>query len=132
MIGLDTNVLVRYFTRDDPHQYARAAKQINSLTQTDPGFVSIVTLVELYWVLRRAYEFSATDCYAVVAGVVNAKELRIDRADTVRSALAACEVGLDFADALIAELGHAAGCRFTVTFDRRAARSPAMQLLETE
>ncbi len=129
MIGLDTNVIVRYLVQDEPDQSATASTVIDALTENEPGFLSLVTVVELYWVLRRAYKISAASCAELVQGLLDARELRIDQESTVRAALTASSVGLDFADALIAELGRVAGCDHTVTFDQRAAQSNQMRLL---
>lgn len=129
MIGLDTNVIVRYIVQDDPEQSAIAAELIEELTENAPGYLSLVTLVELYWVLRRAYRVDATRCVELLEGLLDARELRIDRDSIVRAALATVRSGLDFADALVVELGRVAGCEQTVTFDEQAARNGAMQLL---
>jgi len=131
VIGLDTNVIVRYLVQDEPDQSATASAVIDALTENEPGFLSLVTVVELYWVLRRAYEVSSARCAVLVEGLLDARELRIDRESIVRAALTASSGGLDFADALIAELGRVAGCDHTVTFDRRAAQSSEMRLLAT-
>lgn len=129
MIGLDTNVVVRYLVQDDPDQSATASALIEDLTETDPGYLSLVTVVELYWVLRRAYKTGASQCADLLEGLLEARELRVDQEAVVRAALTAAHGGLDFADAVIAELGRVAGCRSTVTFDHRAARDGAMELL---
>lgn len=129
MIGLDTNVLVRYLVQDDPAQAAAASAVMDELTETDPGYLSLVTVVELYWVLRRAYKVSVGRCAELVEGLLDARELRVDQDVIVRAALTASHGGLDFADAVIVELGRAAGCEHTVTFDERAARGGAMHLL---
>ncbi|MBB2890968.1 PIN domain-containing protein [Flexivirga oryzae] len=128
MIGLDTNVVVRYLVQDDPDQSAAASALIEDLTETEPGYISLVTVVELYWVLRRAYRVSPARCTELLEGLLDARELRVGQDDLVRAALRDAD-GLDFADAVIAELGRTAGCERTVTFDRRAARGRAMQLL---
>lgn len=130
MIGLDTHVLVRCVVQDEPDQSATATALIEELTETDPGYLSLVTVVELYWVLRRAYKIGASQCTGLLEGLVEARELRVDQEAVVRAALSATHGGLDFADAVIAELGRAAGCRSTVTFDHRAARDDAMGLLQ--
>lgn len=132
MIGLDTNVVVRYLVQDDPEQSARASELIDELTETEPGYLSLVTVVELYWVLHRVYKVEADRCAELLEGLLEARELRVDRSAVVRSALAAHRNGLDFADAVIAELGRTAGCDHTVTFDRRAARGSAMRLLSRQ
>jgi len=131
VIGLDTNVIVRYLVQDEPDQSSTASAVIDALTAEDPGFLSLVTLVELYWVLRRAYRISTARCVELIEGLLNARELRIDQESVVRAALAARLGGVDFADAVIAELGRVAGCDHTVTFDRRAAESNQMRLLAT-
>ena len=131
MIGLDTNVIVRYLVQDEPDQSSTASAVIDALTAEDPGFLSLVTFVELYWVLRRAYRISTARCAELIASLLNARELRIDQESVVRASLAASLGGLDFADAVIAELGRVAGCDHTVTFDRRAAQSNQMRLLAT-
>ena len=129
MIGLDTNVVVRYMVKDDPDQSTAASALMEELTETDPGYLSLVTVVELYWVLRRAYKVSVSRCAELLEGLLAARELRVDQDAVVRAALTASRDGLDFADAVIAELGRAAGCETTVTFDHRAARDGAMELL---
>lgn len=129
MIGLDTNVVVRYLVQDDPDQSAVASAFVEDLTETDPGFLSLVTVVELYWVLRRAYKVDDVRCAELLEGLLSVRELRVDQDTVVRAALTANRGGRDFADAVIAELGRAAGCDHTVTFDQRAARDGAMELL---
>ncbi len=129
MIGLDTNIVVRYLVQDEPDQSATASTVIEALTEQDPGFLSLVTVVELYWVLRRAYKISTTRCAELVEGLLDARELRVGQDSIVRAALTASRGGLDFADAVIAELGRVAGCEHTVTFDQRAAQSKEMGLL---
>lgn len=129
MIGLDTNVVVRYLVQDDPDESAAASTLIEELTETDPGYLSLVTVVELYWVLRRAYNVDVDRCTELLEGLLDARELRVDRSPVVRAALTASRSGLDFADAVIVELGQAAGCTHTVTFDKHAAREGAMRLL---
>ncbi|MGH9067842.1 MAG: PIN domain-containing protein [Acidimicrobiales bacterium] len=129
MIGLDTNVLVRYLVQDEPDQSAMASTVIDALTENDPGFLSLVTVVELYWVLRRAYNLGTARCAELVEGLLDARELRVGQDSIARTALAVSRDGYDFADAVIAELGRVAGCEHTVTLDRRAAQSNEMRLL---
>lgn len=131
MIGLDTNVVVRYLVQDDPGQSVAASALIEELTETDPGYISLVTVVELYGVLRRAYKVPAGRCAELLEDLLDAREIRVGQDRVVRAALRNVD-GLDFADAVIAELGRAAGCAHTMTFDQRAARGEDMQLLRTE
>ena len=68
MIGLDTNILIRYLTQDDPIQSLRATEIIERrLTEENPGFVSIVAMVETVWVLDRAYRLAANEIAAAVS-----------------------------------------------------------------
>ena len=129
MIGLDTNVLVRYLTQDDEVQAAEANQLIEGLTESSPGYVSMLVLAETYWVLRRAYKVDHDAIVATLRGLLGSRELVIDRADLVRRALRRVADGADFADALINELGVDAGCDHTVTFDEGAAKLAGMRLL---
>ncbi len=131
MIGIDTNVLVRYATQDDPEQSARATTFMRSLSTEDPGFVSLVTLVETVWTLRASYKSSVETIAALLALILAAEELVVQESDTVRRvARESAETRADFADLLIAHLGIGHGCDHTVTFDRRAAKVSGMLLLE--
>jgi len=128
--GLDTNVLVRFLVQDDPDQARAAQAVIAELTETAPGFVCREVLVELVWVLERAYGLSRPDIAQALDGLLEARELRVEGAD--RAAIAIDRYrkgGPGFADQMIALAGQQAGCRATVTFDRKAAGLPGMRLL---
>lgn len=129
MIGLDTNVVVRYLVQDDPHQAAAANRVFDEMDEASPGFLSLVTVVEVYWVLRRAYRVDAARCLELIAGLISAREIRVGQADVIVRALADCREGMEFPDAVIAQLGSAAGCETTVTFDQGAATAGRMRLL---
>jgi predicted nucleic-acid-binding protein len=130
VIGLDTNVLVRYVMQDDPRQSPRATRLIESLTAEAPGFVPLVALVEMVWVLSASYGLSRTQVVTVLEAIVRSKELVIDRADLVTQALNRYGAGgADFADALIERIAAAAGCTATLTFDAAAVKSAAMNLV---
>ena len=130
MTGLDTNVLVRYIMQDDRRQSAIATRCIESLTAAAPGFVPLVAAVELCWVLESAYALDREQVVAAVEGLLRAKEIVVEQAAVVWKAVRAMEAqGADFADALVAEAGAAAGATQTVTFDRGAARDCGMTLL---
>ncbi len=73
MIGLDTNVLVRYLAQDDQEQSALATQVLESLDEAERGFVSLVVLVELQWVLRRAYRMSASEVAGIVERLLRAR-----------------------------------------------------------
>lgn len=124
MIGVDTNILVRYLTQDDRAQSARATVILeHTLTEDEPGFVSLVTMVETVWVLDRAYRLADSAIAAVVERMLQADTLVIQNEQDVFTAMVALRAGTAaFADALIGALGRRAGCSATLTFDRKPAR----------
>jgi predicted nucleic-acid-binding protein len=130
MIGLDTNIVVRYLTQDDPVQSAQAADIIErKLTATNPGFVSVVTMAEVVWVLDRAYGLSGPEIVIAIERMLQVDVLAIENEQEVFAAAIALRQGRGtFADALIGELGRKAGCAYTLTFDRRAVRLPDSRL----
>lgn len=130
MIGLDTNILVRYLTQDDSVQSAKATEIIEQrLTASNRGFVSIVTVAEIVWVLDRAYGFTNKEITAAVERMLQVEVLLIENEQEVFPAMIALKRGQGaFADALIAELGAKAGCTHTLTFDRKALRLPGFTL----
>jgi predicted nucleic-acid-binding protein len=115
MIGLDTNVVVRYLTQDGPAQSRRATGIIEQrLTVQRPGFICVVTMVEIVWVLARAYRFNAREIAAVLERMLQTDVLVIENEQEVFIALIAFkEKRGAFADAVIAALGAKAGCRHT-------------------
>lgn len=132
MIGLDTNVLVRYFTQDDESQARTAERVVDGLTDDAPGFVSLVVLCELFWVLERAYRLPSDESLSILDAMLSTQELRVQDPETVRRAIRASRgTSVDFVDALIACIGTDVGCTETVTSDRRAAALPAMRLLRS-
>lgn len=131
MIGIDTNVLIRDAVGDDVGQAKQARRFFGTLTQDDPGYVSLVTLVEAVWVLQRTYRADPEDIERFVETLLRSRELFVQASDVVRRALSdSRQTGADFADSVIALLAIDAGSDFTVTFDRRAAELPGMRLLE--
>jgi predicted nucleic-acid-binding protein len=124
MIGLDTNILVRYLTQDDPFQSPKATEIIERrLTEEAPGFVSIVAMVETVWVLDRAYGLSAHKIATAVERMLQTDVLVIENEQEVFTAMIALKEGQgSFADSVIAALGVRAGCSCTLTFDHKAAR----------
>ncbi|MFZ0732157.1 MAG: type II toxin-antitoxin system VapC family toxin [Candidatus Sulfotelmatobacter sp.] len=131
MIGLDTNVLIRYLTQDDSVQSARATEILERrLTAKTPGFVSVVAMVETVWVLDRAYGLTAQEIATAVERVLQVEVLAIENEQEVFTAMIALKQGRgSFTDALIAELGAQAGCTRTLTFDQKALRLPSFELV---
>ncbi len=130
MIGLDTNVLIRYLTQDDPVQSTKATEILERLlTPKNPGFVSVVAMVETVWVLDRAYGLTAQEIATAIERILQVEVLAVENEQEVFSAMVALKQGREsFADALIAELGARAGCTSTLTFDKKALRLPNFQL----
>jgi len=87
MIGLDTNVLVRYITQDDPVQSAKASDLIESLTTASPGFISLVSIVELVWVLQSCYQSAKSDVVMVLETLLRTRELTVEHAEIIWQAL---------------------------------------------
>lgn len=131
MTGLDTNVLVRYLAQDDPVQSPEATTLIErQLTEQEPGFVSVVAMAETAWVLARAYQLADAEIAAVIERTLQADVLVIEGEQEVFTAMIALREGRgSFADALIGALGTKAGCKSTVTFDRKALRLSAFEPL---
>lgn len=131
MIGLDANVLVRYLAQDDPVQSPKASDLIERrLTEAEPGFLSIVAMVETVWVLERAYRLSAREIAAAIERVLQADVLVVESEQEVFTAMTALKQRrASFADALIGALGAKAGCSRTLTFDRKALRLADFELL---
>ena len=130
MIGLDTNVLVRYIMQDDPKQSAKATQLIESLDSDSPGFVSIVSVIELYWVLTSCYALSNLQVKQALEALLRTKQILVDRADQVMRALRVFADGkTDFADCLIERTAAGAGCTGTMTFDTGAAKHAGMTLI---
>jgi predicted nucleic-acid-binding protein len=130
MIGLDTNVLVRYIMQDDAKQSLKAGKLIESLDGDNPGYITLVSVVELYWVLTSNYELSGQQVGQALEAILRTKAFVVERADQVLRALRVFEAGkADFADCLIERSASSAGCSQTVTFDVGASRHAGMALI---
>ena len=130
MIGLDTNVLVRYIMQDDARQSARATALIESLDVERPGFVGLVSVIELYWVLTSCYHLSNEQVKKALDALLRTKQIVVDRSDQVLRALRVFDTGkADFADCLIERIAASAGCEQTMTFDVNAAKYAGMTLI---
>lgn len=131
MIGLDTNVVVRFIAQDDEIQSPVATRFISRLSREQPGFISAVVLAEITWVLSRAYKASREEIAKVVEGLLRSAELIVENAEAAYRALAVYQASTsaEFADALIAQTAALAGARETVSFDRKAAAETGMRLL---
>jgi predicted nucleic-acid-binding protein len=130
MIGVDTNVLVRFLARDDEKQFVRAQRFFSERTVGDPAFIALVVVIESVWVLRGRYRLGMEAIAKAILALLTADEVVIQAPDVVRRAIRDTHgTGIDLADAIIAHLGIDSGCDYTVTLDRRAAELPGMRPL---
>lgn len=132
MIGLDTNVVVRYLAQDDDVQSAVATRFLAKLTKDQPGFISAVVLAEISWVLSRRYRLGRNDIARTIRDLLETAELVIENSEVAYRALGVylTSASVEFADVLIAETAALAGASETVTFDRNAAKEAGMTLLK--
>lgn len=131
MIGLDTNVLVRYFQRDDPAQTEKASALIESFTAERRGFITVGVLMELEWVLASSYKIGRGEVAEILLRLLLSREIAIEQAPVVWEALRVFRASnADFSDCVIERVGAAAGCEYTLTYDKAAARSAGMRLLK--
>ena len=130
MIGLDTNVMLRYIMQDDVKQSLKATKLIESLDGDNPGYITMVSIVELYWVLTVSYELTGQQAAQALEAILRTKQFLVERADQVMRALRVFEEGkADLADCLIERSASGAGCERTMTFDVKASKYAGMTLM---
>lgn len=131
MIGVDTNILVRFFVGDDPAQADKARELLAQRNETDPAFVSVLVVAELVWVLQKFYEVPQAYINEMLGVLTGGAGVVVERQDLVAAAVGrAAEDQADLADLLISAIVRDEGCSRTFTFDKRAARRvPGMELL---
>jgi predicted nucleic-acid-binding protein len=131
MKGLDTNVLIRYLTQDDPAQARKANALIDgAVARGEKIHLDVVVLCEAVWVLRDAYDFDRATIAGTLEKVLDAAQLSIDDSAALREALTAYRAGPgDFADYVLGLRNRKAGCSTTATFDRGLKRSALFSLL---
>ncbi len=124
MIGLDTNVLLRYLVQDDPAQSPRATAIIeHRLTKQSPGFVSLVSILEIVWVLGSLFKRTRGEIAEHIEMILAADTLEVQNEQEVYQAIVALRNGTrTFEDALIGSIGIWRGCSATLTFDQDAAK----------
>ena len=131
MIGLDTNVLARYIMQDDARQSKLASRLIESLTVEEPGFVPLVAVIELAWVLSSSFGLVRAQVASALEILLQTKEIQVEHTDVVwRAVRIYRNSSADFADCLIERSAAAAGCDRIMTFDRGAAKSCSMTLIQ--
>lgn len=121
---------MRYIAQDDAAQSPKATRLIESLTTDNPGLFDLVSLTELVWVLAGCYASGKDELITVLEGLLRAKGLQIENAETVWKAVRLYKEGnADFADCLIECSASREGCDYTATFDRAAAKHCRMRLI---
>jgi predicted nucleic-acid-binding protein len=117
VLGVDSNILIRFLTRDDEEQYAVANRLLEQASDRSL-FLSLIVLVEINWVLRRAYKRPRLDVLRALDDLVDARQFACEeRTRVIRAIALAKATGADFSDALIALGNEAQGCTRTATFD---------------
>jgi predicted nucleic-acid-binding protein len=123
MIGIDTNVLVRYLVRDDQPQFEKARKLINRELDEEFVVISLLVLLETEWVLRSRYELMKTEIAAAFSSLLDTAELSFEDEPSVERAIYVWkDASADFADCLIGARNLRLGCRATATFDAKAMK----------
>ena len=132
MIGIDTSVLIRLLVREHDGQLKAAERFVNAhCSGDDPGYVSRIVIAEIAWVLKDVYDYDRSQIAGAIRGILNVSQFEIDSADEIHAAVADFEkFPAGFTDCLIARTNASAGCDFTVTFDRRAAKLDTFELLK--
>ena len=131
MIGLDTNVIVRYIAQDDEVQSAKATQLIESLSIDNQGFVTLVSIVELVWVMQGCYNATKQECVAILQTFLHTREILLENAEIIVMAIQQYSASsADFADCLIERSANYAKCTNTMTFDSNAAKTAGMLLIE--
>ena len=126
MLGLDTNVLVRFLVQDDAEQFERARRLIKrEVGQHEPVLISLLVLLETEWVLRSRYALTKSDILSVFSSLLDAAELTFEDEPSIEEALFAWKDSVaEFADCLISARHRRLGCRASATFDSKAAKIP--------
>lgn len=130
MIGLDTNVLVRYLTQDHPEQSERANRLIESrCTEADPGRIALIVLCELVWVLRGAYGYQKSLVVEALDQILSSRELVVESSHIAASALSSYKKGpADFSDYLIVCSNREALCEATYSFDEKLSKHQSARM----
>jgi predicted nucleic-acid-binding protein len=130
MIGLDTNILVRYIMQDDVAQANKATSLIESFKKGRLGYFTNITLVEVIWVLESCYELKKQDIVRVIEGLLKAREIKKENSELLWRALKLFkELNVDYSDCLISVISSSDGCTETFTFDKKASKLSGMTLL---
>jgi predicted nucleic-acid-binding protein len=126
MLGIDTNVLVRFLVRDDHAQFEKARKLIKREVAVGRRvFVSQLVLLETEWVLRSRYGVPKNKIIEAISRLLDATDVQFEDESAVEEAIFIWkDTAADFADCLIGAQNRRLGCRATATFDVKASKLP--------
>jgi predicted nucleic-acid-binding protein len=128
VIALDTNIMLRYLADVDSAEGPAAKHLVEEvLSQEKPGFISVLVLAEMLWVLSKGYNVSPEQQRVIIGMLLAMDQLVIDHADSVEQALSLPH--RDLADCILHEIGQTAGCTYTATFDKRFAKLDQVKLV---
>jgi predicted nucleic-acid-binding protein len=131
MIGLDSNIMLRAITGDDPIQSPLALGFLATLSSDRPGVLNPIVLVETAWTLRARYKYPMLEILDHIKNFMGSTAYHIIDRDAVSEALATSRKhSIDFADALIGEINRLAACTTTMTFDEGACQAPIFTQLQ--
>ncbi len=132
MIGLDTNLLIRYLVRDDPSQFDRARAEIEAAANRDePLMINAIVLCEVVWVLGSAYDYSRTEIADAIEQILATAQFVIEWSDEARQALRDCRTTkAGFTDAFIGRINSSLSAAPTMTFDRDLAPLATFRVLQ--
>lgn len=129
MIGLDTNVLIRWITGDEPILYRKVEKFLTD-NREESFYLSTVVILEVWWVLNKVYEFSEDQVANVLKDLILSKEIEVERQTVLLKTLdQLANSPADFEDCLISFIHLEDGCTFTATFDKKAVKLQGMRLI---
>jgi predicted nucleic-acid-binding protein len=131
MIGIDTSIMIRYIVQDDSVQSDLATQFLESrLRQSSPGYLSLIVICEIVWVLKRAYKYEKSIICGVIRQILHSSDLVVENSELVWKAFKTFESGnADFSDYLIGFCNQHHGCDYTVTFDQKADSQANFRLI---
>ena len=128
MLGIDTNVLVRFLVRDDQTQFEKVRKLLKrEVSNGRRVFINQLVLLETEWVLRSRYGLAKTQMLDTISGLLDAPDVQLEDEPSIEEALFVWrDANADFADCLIGARNRRLGCRATATFDTKASKLPGV------
>ena len=138
MIGLDTNILLRWLISADQGDIASRGAEIERVSQIVSAqgaklFVNAVVIAETAWILEQKLKLSRPDVSDIIGRMLFAQNITVGNDAEMRAALMQYESSnIDFADCAIAQLNLSAGCSHTLTFDRKTSRTPGFRHVDDQ